>query len=396
MKKTVCALLSLMLIFSFAACSDGKKESSVPTNDTSSEEKKPDTKDMEMLFDDFYDFKQDGATAVKSSDTKKIKVSLGTEIRAIGVADSPVPVTVTFEDGHETIYNITVKKTKLNIVILGGQSNAVGATSGVPQGGFNYVSTECIKGTSFIWGAQHKVPIVLNGGTATDGIRPAFAAQWYELSKKAGNIEKTVIIWANNHTSTSGEKIDEFFIKDGERATVEKTAKMINDCFDYYTTGAGSQGFDIVNCGVYWFQGESDVSMAPETYEQKFMNYFNGLNSLTSNRVKYCAFFRIRGGGGALTPNGPVTAQQNMANNNDNMYMASVLTEQWKGDGKNTVDVDISKYDIFGEDQYKNIISGTTLTEKQENIYGGLHYRPLGFNILGADAAVNMYPLLHK
>ena len=433
MKKLIAILLAFILVFGLAACgNDGNTSSdnvsskddasSVGTNTstddntssddgntssddntssepTSSNTPIKETKNMQLLFDDFYDFKQDGAIAVKSSDTEKITVS-GTEIRAVGVTSKPVTVTVTLNNNTAIAYNTTVKKAKLNIVVIAGQSNAMGHTGGVPADALKYNSTTCVKGSAFLWGATAKEPALFLGNSKTDGMRAGLAAQWYETSKKAGNTEKTVIIWQEGYTSASGAPIDYFIDPNGSRATYIKTATMVNACYDYYTTGAGAKGYDIVNCGLYWFQGESNLSMSFITYKEKFMEYFNGLNSLTSNRVKYCGFMRIRNGVGPLAldvaSNGAHMAQKELVKNNDNMYMASVITGQWKGDGKNTVNVDISKYDIFGEEQYKSIVSGTTLTEKQENIYGGLHYGPLGFNILGADAAVNMYAALHK
>ena len=406
MKKLLCILMAILLCVGFVACGETSNESNPSQSDNSSSNNPSsstpsgddntvaETKDMEMLFEDYYDFAQEGATDVTSADTKKVKVS-GTEIRAQGITEQPVDVTVEYEDGSKKLYKVTVKKTKINIVIVAGQSNAVGELSGTPAAANKYLSSKCVKGSAFLWTSKFKIPLVLNGNGERDGFRAGLAAEWYELSKLAGDIEKTVIIWDENHTATSAETIGEFFM-DTERATVDKMAKLVNACYDYYKNGKGSEGFEIANCGLYWMQGESDIGMQESAYTKQFNKLWTQLNEKTNNCVKYCAFMRIRGNAGSLKAEGPVLSQQKLADENANMYMGSVITEKWNKSGKTETKVDISKYHIFGEEQYKDIVSNGVLTELQENIYGGLHYTRLGFNILGADAAYNMYPLLHK
>jgi len=50
-----------------------------------------------------------------------------------------------------------------------------------------------------------------------------------------------------------------------------------------------SDKYEIVNCGVYWLQGESDTGMAAEKYTQCFMAMWNDLKAVG---MEYLAFLR--------------------------------------------------------------------------------------------------------
>ena len=124
----------------------------------------------------------------------------------------------------------------------------------------------------------------------------------------------------------------------------------------------------------------------------------NNMNP-TKNRVKYCAFMRVRikdSDKWGLTIGGSNAAQYKLANDFDDIYMGSTLTEFLNSsDSSQKVTLDISNYKVMDEAQYSSIISGNQLTEKQRNIHAGPHYSCLGFNILGADAAYNMINALY-
>lgn len=396
MKKAIAILVVLTIALCFSGCGDKKKDKK--TADKTSSVKKSEglaeTMELSLKYDDFYEL--EGAKSVKSSNTDVIKAAKG-NLHAVGISESPVDVTVTGEDGKKTVYKVTVSKAKINIAIVAGQSNASGETSGVPETAAKYTSAVCKQGTAYIWGAN-SIPTALGGAGSYDGFRSAYAAEWYEQSLKAGDPQKTVVVFANNYTATPGEKVDEWLSGNTEKGSLKKTADMLNACYDYYESGKGSAFFEISGCGMYWLQGESDRRDTFSYYYGKFNTLWSQFKSATKNRVKYCAFMRVRASyesDSGLELGGPVLAQYKLANDFDDIYMATTLTETLTGSLKTPATVDVSNYNIFGESQYSQIVSENTLSETQGNIYGGLHYSRLGYNIIGADAAYNMYRALH-
>ena len=243
-------------------------------------------------------------------------------------------------------------------------------------------------------------PKALSGNGTYDGFRAALAEEWYQQSVLAGDPEKTVVVFGSDHTGTPGEKIAEFLDETSSKGTVGKASTMLNACYEYYSTGVGSQYYDIVNCGMYWLQGESDSSQSVTYYYENFTTLWKNLKTATSNRLSYCAFMRVRRDSGTanLSYSGPVIAQYQLTNDNADMFMASTITENWTGETTDSVTVDVSKYHVFDEDQYSSVLSedGKTITAQLTHIYGGLHYSRMGYNIIGADAGYNMYRSLHN
>ena len=99
---------------------------------------------ISLCYDDYYTF--DGADTVTTSDESVLTVS-GDTVHAVGLSSSPVTVTV---DGND--YSVTVKKAKINIVMVAGQSNACGEISGTPTESNFYRSTTTTPGTAYLWG----------------------------------------------------------------------------------------------------------------------------------------------------------------------------------------------------------------------------------------------------
>lgn len=403
MKKVLSLLMALALIFCFAGCGDKeesksskKTESKTSTASKSDDSETYESMELKLQYDDYYEL--EGADTVKSSDTNVIKVTNST-LHAVGASENPVDVTVTDASGEKTVYKVTVSKAKLNIAVIAGQSNASGETTGVPDTAAKYTSAVCKQGTAYIWGAN-SIPTALGGAGSYDGFRSAYAAEWYEQSLKAGDPQKTVIVFANDYTATPGEKIGDWITGSTEKASLKKTADMLNACYSYYESGEGSKNFEIVGCGMYWLQGEGDSKNTFTYYYGKFNELWSQLKAATSNRLKYCGFMRVRASGKndyGLDLGGPVLAQYKLANDFDDIYMASTVTECITGTtNKETTTIDVSNYNIFGESQYSSIISDNILTEIRGNIYGGLHYSRLGYNIIGADAAYNMYRALYS
>lgn len=375
MKKLLALLVSLCLIFAICPVFAFAEDVS-----------------LFLCYDDYYTF--DGASSVTSSDASVLSVS-GNTVHAVGLSSSPIMVTA---DGKE--YLITVKKAKINIVMVAGQSNACGEISGTPTESNFYRSTTTTKGTAYLWGIDATAPKALSGNGTYDGFRAALAEEWYQQSVLAGDPEKTVVVFGSNHTGTPGEKIAEFLDETSSKGTVGKASAMLNACYEYYSTGIGAQYYDIVNCGMYWLQGESDSTQSVTYYYDNFTTLWKNLKTATHNRLNYCAFMRVRRDSGTtnLSYSGPVIAQYQLTNDNADMFMASTITENWTGATTDTVSVDVSKYHVFDEDQYSSVLSedGNIITARLTHIYGGLHYSRMGYNIIGADAGYNMYRSLHN
>ena len=351
-----------------------------------------------LFYDDYYTFSD--AKSIVSSDTGLLSVS-GNTVHAIGITgDDPVSCTV---DSKE--YLVTIKKAKINIAVVAGQSNASGETSGVDSDILaEYQRVIPDRGTAYLWQENASAPVDFNDGKSYSkgGFRGAFAAEWYALSSQRGTPEKTVTVFGLNYTATPGEKISEWVSDDTSKARHDKTAAMFNACYDYYTKGEGSKYFELCSSGMYWLQGESDKSQTTEYYYNAFSSLWNNLKAETENHLSYCAFMRVRGSKTSdcsLAFSGPVVAQYQLANENSDIFVASNITENWAADKtadlQNTVSVDVSNYHIFGDGQYDGIVKNGVLTEQIRALYGGLHYSYLGYAVIGADAAYNMYRSLN-
>lgn len=417
MKKLLAIILAVMMcLVCFAGCggsdeekTDDKSSKKTSTN-SKTEDKNTDKTDdktedenkkeeeavkgepLAMEYDDYITFENAKVIVSKNEDIVK---GTGNTLRALKLTEEPIAVAVHNKDGSVENYDVTVKKAKINIVLICGQSNASGETTGVPANGLAYKCATVQKGVGYMWNAASTSPSGFYGG-GKDAFRAALAQEWYEQSKAAGAPEKTCFVFQNDYTATPGERISEFLDDNGSRGTVKKSVKMVNDCYDYYTTGNGKDNFEVVGCGMYWLQGESDSNETESYYLAQFNTLWSRLKSETGGKLKYCGIMRVRKGNGFqnLGASGPVTAQKKLAETNADIFMASVITENWSGKAADQMQVDISNYHIFDEAQYSNIVSGNTLTERLDSIYGGLHYSPLGYNILGADAAYNMYKIL--
>lgn len=408
MKKFLALILAALLIAGcFAGCGakkennkkEGNKKSPPKQSSTSTKEetatKKPvKGEPMELEFSDCVTF--DNTKVIVSSDESIVRAS-GSKIRALKLTDEPVAVAVHKKDGSVENYSVTVKKAKIHIAVICGQSNADGATNGASQQALEYNCTKLDEGTAFIWNAGSTSPSDYYGGSKTDGFKAGLAKQWYEQSKLAGAPEKTCFVYQTSYTAYSGEVVSEFLNDNSLFANVKKTAKMFNACYDYYTNGNGKDNFEVVSCEMYWLQGESDSNTATPTYKSRFTEMWSRLKTETNNKLNYCGIMRVRKGGfDGLEDFPPHVAHKELVAENNDIHFASLITENWHGGGSNEVTMDTTNFHIFGEEQYKDMLSNNTFKTQVKLLYAGLHYAPLGFNIIGADAAINMYQVTHK
>ncbi len=324
--------------------------------------------DITMQYDDYYAV-EDGAR-VDLTDAGAVLEFDGSTIHAIGLGTATVSI-----NGEK--YTVSVEKAKVNIILVGGQSNATGEYNGNylvnNQNEFDVAPVECDKGTAYLWGRSATEPAQLTGMLGK-GWRSSLAKELY-----AETHVKTAIVYDNPLTARPGANINEW--QDDNTTTnpdVGTSAAMVKACYDYFNN---SQYYDVESCGLYWLQGEANASNDPDTYYIAFMNMYNALKA--TSPVEYCAFLRVRRTTQTgIDYMGPVIAQFQMANDHADMFMATTLTENWVDSDYNTqITVDTSKYQS---------IDGDSATQEYYKLFGGIHYYQRGYNFIGADAAYQM------
>ena len=384
--------------------------SNTASGTTSDTTKYDETKAVTLTFGDNYVLTD--AKKVEVKDTTVFTYDEATKtLKTKSASDKAAQVVVEASNGKKILYNFTVNKAKMNIVIVAGQSNASGEVTGITSAAGKYTYAACDPNTTFIWkSTSATAPVAFKGGgtgsygTGTGtGICSALARQWTEQMKARGSNEKVTVVFGYNQTATGGIGLDDYISSSASGATADKTIKLVNKCLDYYEKGAGSKSYEVVSCGFYWFQGEANgLSYSVSDYYSKFKATWDKIKSGTSNRIDYCAFMRVRvkdSGAWGLTVGGATAAQFKLANDFDDICMGSTVTEFLnKSNASQTVTLDISNYKVMDEAQYSAIVSGNKLTAKQSDLFSGPgspHYSCLGFNVLGADAAYNMINALY-
>lgn len=334
-----------------------------------------------MQYDDYVSAETYGTvTAITNEDVLEITADGGLHAKGVGNATFTA-------DGTE--YSVTVEKAKLNIVLVAGQSNATGV-----HGRLDEPAITPAKGNSYWWTGSALTDLSEEVAKKTDtsvGWYPALAAEWYALTG-----EKTVII----HKCVSGNPISTWASYDGNSVTPQTTgtADAVKACI---TAIKANGNYTIAHAGYYWLQGETDAFLTnsegitdyttADKYEKAYLamhrEFIRALDTAgVENSDSYGAILSCRtrnniGGYQALEYCGMRVAQQDLANQNANIYMATVLTDDWHEAG----DVSFTaKSNEFGTLTY------TTAKMGANNI----HYNQSGYNVLGLDAADNMYDAL--
>ena len=134
----LCMILTMMPAMAFAANQDD-------TNKT-----------IVLQYDDYYT--ADSTVTLVDAGTDTVANAAGNvlaleenTIHAIGLGNAKVTI------GGET-YIVTVTKAKVNIILVGGQSNATGEYNGNylvdKRTEFDVAPAECDKGTAYLWGGS--------------------------------------------------------------------------------------------------------------------------------------------------------------------------------------------------------------------------------------------------
>ena len=354
---------------------------------------------MNLFYDDHVNVAGKAVEIIDASQSAIVELK-DNYLVAVGIGTAKVRI-----DGET--YEITINKAKVNLIMIMGQSNAgnhfPNATSDVT----------CPIGTAYWWGdgkgtsATEPVPYI----QPSMGFHAPLLAELYAQSVAAGAPVKNVLIWQEGITSKNGQSIMKWAASASDTSGTDGAVTMLENCRAYYL--ANSDKFEIVRSGVYWLQGESDLTMDPVLYTQRFMAIWQRLKTAG---MEYVAFLRVRR---ATNTNSPISddlfysaslaAQLKMINENPEFYLATDVTENWIGKPTDEITLDISKYitmmEAYGQsatytDAYGNIatFADGKLTTSMKSVYGSnntCHYGKFGYGVIGADAAYNMYCALH-
>ena len=366
MRKVISLLIVFLLfcvIFAVSAAAEDQPE------DTPEEG----GKEISLRYDDRYTFK-DAKTIDVENEDPAIDVS-GKTIRAAGITDEPVTVTV---DGEE--YRITVEKAVVEIFVIDGQSNAWGAAGRhdknavVPDSGCGYY---WINGTlndisEYVRTAEKLMP------RASVGVWPALAAEWFALTG-----EKAVVI----NIAQSGAPIQLW--TSGYYLT---GVSMIEACIDSIDTDL----FTVAGGGYFWFQGESNSDVyesttqmrytVPDEYVTEFKVIHDAYVSAFASRGidAFSGLFTIRTWGNLLGISrlndycGARAAHQFLANSCREIFMVSSVTESWEKSGNKPF-------------SYTSQAGTEIKINSVRALFSGVHYNQSGYDIMGLEAADTLY-----
>ena len=309
----------------------------------------------------------------------------GNTIHAEKVTVSPVYITV---DGILTF--VTVNKAKVNLILIDGESNAKG-TSGQLDG-ISPITPDSGKGYIYLNGSLTDMKtyvektIAATTNSASIGFYPALAAEWYALTG-----EKTVVI-NKGYDSAPIHFWAEKGYTNNAVADIRSAISAINN----------SGNFEIVSAGYYWLQGESnmileantngqqncEVYTAPADYSRAYLDihnaYINALETSGVNAFAGILTVRSRDCTNALNAvseyAGARAAQQYLANNYSDIYMASVLTDSWEQSSSKA-------YTYTSESGKKVSVAAVSELFADDSI----HYSQNGYNVMGMDAADGIY-----
>ena len=299
-------------------------------------------------------------------------------VRAIGVGSTTVTVgTVTRE--------VVVEKAKINLVLVSGQSNADGT-----YGKAGDVLAPDY-GDGFWWDGSKLTDLktytdTVSGRNVSVGWYPALAQEWLDLTG-----EKTVIV-QKCHPGRSISVWADF----NTGAITSETTAIVNRVESCLTALENNPNVEIVRTGYYWLQGEDDayteVASRPYPTAKQYVTAYLGMHeafksALTVDGVAepYGAIISCRTryeieNFKAIESCSMRAAQQYLANTHDDIYMASVLADSWTS----------AKITFTSKAGHTIVTNGTDAGANN------IHYNQIGYNILGLDAADNMYDALMK
>lgn len=333
----------------------------------------PESRELSLKYDDRYTF-QGAKTVELVNEDPAIEVS-GNSIRGAGITEAPVKLLV---DGEE--YSVMVEKASVAVFVIDGQSNAWGAAGRrdkepvTPEPGCAYfwsngMLTDAVE---YMKALKKWMP------RASVGSWPALVAEWYALTG-----EKAVVM----NLAQNGAPIQHW--TSGYYLT---GVEQIESCIDSIDT----ELFTIAGGGYFWFQGESNSDVydltdqmlytTPEEYIAEFNEVHDAYRTAFASRgiEAFAGIFTIRTWGNLLGVSkyndycGPRAAQQFLANSRADVFLASSVSEGWNKSLKGPVSfVSAAGYEVKAS--------------SVKALYSGVHYNQSGYDIMGLEAADNLY-----
>lgn len=380
---------------------------------------------LELFYDDDYVFSCEVKEVIQSHMVLEYD---GCKIKAVECGSARVVLVNKLE------IEVTVKKAPINLLLIIGQSNAEGERSKeslvstyhkqtilckqgqvyntyAPAkdyaykriGGFKKVgeNLSIYNATSFVpdsiidntssneWCRTNNLTKAANACSKL-GFDSALAYEWNTLT----NEKVYVINAAEGNTSITSwipgnKKINNNFWQAVE--LYKRVLQVVENDGHYF----------IHHQGYFWLQGENDKAMATTTYCKYFLQMHTGLKENTP--LKFAAILSVRAGmkytcKEDFTMNGPRTAQKQLANQMDDIYMASTISDKW------TSDKAVKRYFKITYKNDKTYHKENPMKDTKvkmpssvKEVHDTLHYEQLGYNEIGKDAAKNIVnELYHK
>lgn len=244
---------------------------------------------------------------------------------------------------------------------------------------------------------QSAVNAITETGRGKFGFDGALAWRWNQLTGEK--------VWTVN-AAHNGTAISTW-VPQGDNG--KEAEAILNEVSQTLADEVANRHYTLTRAGYFWLQGCDDVDTPAQTYLNAYREMHTALTGLpllsgeAGRHLEFGAILMVRGD---LTPlgqkdqsaglalNGPRTAQYLMAADREelaNVYLVSDLGDQWVTDAQ----VAASFRERYGDRKRVNYVNHlgnspkvpTTLTETHPDV----HYRQLGHNELGLDAAENLY-----
>jgi len=407
-----------------------------------------------LKYDDRYTFKKEikeiKTISVKSSDVKTgkkdtdvLKIQEGDKKKVIATGCGKAVVEL--ESGKEI--EVKVKKAKISLLLLIGQSNMEGSPNkpGIlddyqneyiinkegkvyntyaPSTISHSLTNGCFKTASpklSIWNPEEYVPESLTDNssekewqrtnnltdaemaTGKTGLDGALAKEWVKKTDEK--------VWLVN-AAHSGSSIDTWL--PGQKRINNnfwQAVSLYKTCEKLLNKEIEAGHYKLSHKGYFWLQGETDGDMGAKKYLENFMSMHKRLKEEigegrgkkyknVNKKIEFAGILMVRAHGNAMDNSdlymtGPRKAQYYMCNSSKDkfkdIYLASHIAEDWVTDAG----VDIYFKTRYGnEENYARFNSmkkqDVKMPSQVIDVHQTVHYTQLGYNELGRDAALNI------
>ena len=379
---------------------------------------------LELFYDDYYTFDCDVKEIIQGH---TVLESDGHTIKAIDCGSAIIKLI----NGLQI--EVTIKKAPINLLLIIGQSNAEGERSKD-----NLVSTYhkqtilCKEGQVYNTYAPAKdyaykriggfskigknlsienvssfVPDSITDNTSTK--------EWCKtnnLTKAAGACSKLGFdsALAYEWNTKTNEKVYVINAAEGNTSITswipgnKKRGNNFWQALELYKRAVevvkNDSHYVIHHSGYFWLQGENDKDMSASTYRNYFLQMHKGLKEQTS--LQFAAILSVRAGmkytcKDDFAMNGPRTAQKDLANEREDIYLASNVSDKWTSNEavKNYFKKTYTNNKTYHKEnpmKDRKVKMPSTVNE----VHNTLHYEQLGYNEIGKDAAKNMVETLYR